>query len=288
MKTIIPKYLTSGKNTAWLVCGTALFALLFIIIFKPFDSYDWVDGNFWLFTIYSLLAVLTGMFVIAVSRTVMHFYNKKKDIGPLDYSIWLVSELTFMVFFLTILAIIFGKQNTWQDFESIFGRAIIYSTLILLIPYTIFTLGFMLREKSERLHLLEQANEESIGTQKISGDELLNFRDEKGELKLSIRANSLYYIEAADNYVTLHFKNANKMQRYLLRNSLKRIEGEFMERDLIRCHRSYIVNFNKIQLLQKTDGGLILDFGEEKVQTIPVSKTYSKQLLLRFTEELKN
>ena len=280
--------MTSGKNTAWLVCGTALFALLVILIFKPFNSYAWADYHFWLFTGYALMVVLSGMGVIAISHTLMHFYTRKKDISLAWYSVWLIIELASMAVIFTCIAIVFGEQNNWQDFGDIYEKALIYASLILLIPYSFFTLGFSLKDKSEQLRLMQQQAEEELHEPiLISEDDMINFRDEKGELKMSIRAKAIYYIESADNYVTIHYRSAGRMQRYILRQSLKNIEAEYADKDLLRCHRSYIVNFNKIHLLQKTDEGLVLDFDDEKIKPIPVSKTYSQRILMRFTDEAK-
>ena len=90
--------------------------------------------------------------------------------------------------------------------------------------------------------------------------EMYNFYDEKGELKLSVKPEMLYYLEAADNYVEIHYMNSGKMEKLLIRNTLKNIEWRFRDKDLIRCHRSFIVNVGKVQVLRRKDGEVFLDF----------------------------
>ncbi len=113
--------------------------------------------------------------------------------------------------------------------------------------------------------------------------EMYNFYDERGELKLSVKPEALYYLEAADNYVQIHYSNAGKMQTLMIRNTLKNIEWRFKGKELMRCHRSYVVNFSKIQLLRRQEGDVVLDFGDDRLPHIPVSKGYSNDILKRFT-----
>ena len=115
--------------------------------------------------------------------------------------------------------------------------------------------------------------------------EMYNFYDEKGELKLSVKPEMLYYLEAADNYVEIHYMNSGKMEKLLIRNTLKNIEWRFRDKDLIRCHRSFIVNVGKVQVLRRKDGEVFLDFGEDKISPIPVSKGYGEKILERFAKQ---
>ena len=114
------------------------------------------------------------------------------------------------------------------------------------------------------------------------------FYDEKGELKLSVRPEMLYYIEAADNYIEIHYMANGKMQTLLVRNSLKRIETQFYNTQLVRCHRSYIVNIGNVQLLKKTNRELMIDFSIENLPNIPVSKGYSNIITELFSQTVQN
>lgn len=109
--------------------------------------------------------------------------------------------------------------------------------------------------------------------------DMYNFYDEKGELKLSVKPDKLYYLEAADNYVKIHYSRGGKIERLMIRNTLKNIEWRFRDKGLVRCHRSYIVNLNKVQVLRRQEGEVLLDFGEEKIPPIPVSKGYGEKML---------
>lgn len=292
---VIPKYLNEKQNVISFVVGTAIFAELFILIFQPFNSPNWhlrADYNMdpamqdWIYLGFATLAVLTAMGIIAISRTLMYKYAKKHEISYWGFAAWIAAELCSMSVVYTLF--VWFISHSVEPF-SVFERAMGYTACILLIPYAIFLLYFSMKDKTLQLQQIQLAWRDKLSTLRDVPQEenkaLFNFKDEKGELKLSLRTQSLFFIEAADNYVVIHYLNSGKMQKFMLRSTLKRIESEFEEQDLIRCHRSYIVNFKNVKVLRKTEEGLILDFDHDKVPNIPVSKTYSQHLLERFTNE---
>ncbi len=292
----IPAYLNQKQNVIATVVGTAVFAELFILIFRPFGSGNWVslfgDGD-WesmgdlIYAGFATFAILVAMGIIAISRSMMYRYAKKHEITYWQYALWIAGEVLSMsmVYALFSTFVLKVGNGFFDNIES----AVLYTACILLIPYAIFLLYFSMKDKSIQLQNIQQMWHEklaSLGKTENSIEEksIFNFKDEKGELKLSIRTNSLYFIEAADNYVLIHYLNSGKIQKFILRSSLKKIEEEYKKYHLIRCHRSYIVNFDNVKVLRKTDEGLILDFDQEAMPNIPVSKTYSKQLMERMID----
>ena len=103
---------------------------------------------------------------------------------------------------------------------------------------------------------------------------IVNFFDEKDELQLSLRLDHIYYIESAENYVHIYYRNKESVERFTLRSSLKKQQEKLEKHGFIRCHRSYLVNFANILLLRKDKDGPYLDFGQAGLQQIPISKTY--------------
>lgn len=103
---------------------------------------------------------------------------------------------------------------------------------------------------------------------------IINFFDEKEELQLSLRVDHIYYIESAENYVNIYYKNKENTERFTLRSTLKKQQDKLEKYGFVRCHRSYLVNFANILLLRKDKDGPYLDFGAPNLPQIPVSKTY--------------
>ena len=133
-------------------------------------------------------------------------------------------------------------------------------------------------------HLIDQLSEAEKREMQSSVD-MYNFYDEKGELKLSVKPEKLYYLEAADNYVKIHYLGNGKMEKLMIRNTLKNIEWRFRDRGLIRCHRSYVVNLNLVQVLRRQENEVVLDYGDDRIPLIPVSRTYATAVMEHFTRK---
>ena len=276
----IPDYINEKGNVVRLVVLTAVFALLFINIYEPFGSKNWQGGVSDLtYFLFSNLVILVGMCVVAISRIIMYHYNKNHEISVLLYLAWVVMEVIAMSLFYTLFQ--FFALNVTRPFLEIWKNATINTSLILLLPYAILWLYFSWRDNEKMLKRIRE-QESLLAEKQKSG--LISFYDDKGVLRLSVDINSLYYIESADNYVKIHYLNKGKMQHFMLRSSLKTIDDLFGDKYLVRCHRSYIVNFDKIKILRKSEEGLSLELDSDLVPDIPVSKTFSNKLMSRFTD----
>lgn len=270
------------NNLISLVVFTAVFALLFINIYEPFDSPNWYDISQTQYFLYSSLLILTGVMVVVISRIIMYFYTKKNTISYLAFAIWVLLEIIAMSFFYTIIS--FNLDNSTQFFD-VFKNSIKNTTLILLLPYIIHALIILWKEKSEQLKTMEQMRKEGIN-QNGQNSNIISFYDEKGDLKLSIKKESLYYIESADNYVSIWYFDKQKVSKYLLRSTLKNIEEKFAGTSIIRCHRTYIVNFDQVKVAKKTKNGIYLDLGLEQIPEIPVSRSYGDKVTKWFISSL--
>ena len=107
---------------------------------------------------------------------------------------------------------------------------------------------------------------------------VISFLDANGELRLSVKRTNLLYIESADNYVRIWYLNKGIITSFMLRNTLKAMEETFEGTNILRCHRSYMVNFEQVKVIRREKDGIYLEFGVEKVPDIPISKTYSEKV----------
>ncbi len=78
-----------------------------------------------------------------------------------------------------------------------------------------------------------------------------------------------------------------KQAKYLLRSSLKIIQEELKRLPLIRCHRSYMVNFEKVKIIRREKDGLRLELETPTPTEIPVSKTYVEEVFKAFGENME-
>lgn len=279
MNEKIPAYLYEKKNSITMILFTALFALLFINLFQPFGSREWYPGvSDTKYFAFSSLIILTGMLVVVISRVILTYRSKQHSILYWHYGLWILAEIAAMSIFYTLFAQFFPKDGVTRDISESFRQSLYNTALVLLLPYAISWLYFSWKEKSA---LLEHMGQEKgvDGSPKM----LIAFADEKGELKISIATENLLYIESADNYATIHYLNKLKLSHYLLRNSLKRLEEHLVDTSLVRCHRSYMVNMDRVKILKKEKGGIMLELDEQNTPDIPVSKTYYESFMQAFS-----
>jgi hypothetical protein len=271
-----PDYLNEKSNIVRLILFTAVFALGFINIYQPFGSSEWFKVSPNTYFLYSSLITLTGVLVVVISRIVMYHYCKKKDLQLLHYLLWILAEVLAMSSFYSL----FEKLvlHDVRSFQQLMESSAMNTSLVLLLPYSILWLYFSWIDKKNRLEEIVHEDHSPIAPKKG----MLSFHDEKGELKLSVQSDQLLYLESADNYVKIHFLNKGKITHFMLRNSLKNLDENLANTPMVRCHRSYSVNFDKVKILRKEKDGIYLAMDEENIPDIPVSKTYTERVMAKF------
>lgn len=101
---------------------------------------------------------------------------------------------------------------------------------------------------------------------------------ENSKEELVLDPASILYIESADNYVNVVWMEGPQLKKLLLRNTLKNQEEKLKAYPhLFRCHRSYIVNLQRVTHVTGNSQGykLHLDGAEEWV---PVSRSLNNQI----------
>ena len=273
----IPEYLTERRNVFGFILFTAVFALVFINIYEPFDSGRWLNvTSQFQFFFYSSIIILIGVLVIVFSRLLMFLIKRKRPIRYMEYGLWIAGEILAMALVYSIIQEFYLQVEI--DFMVILRNAVRNTALVILLPYIISWLYLSFKDKYKTLEeiMSRRTTHEDISTDKsMAGpNPLLPFKDEKGVMKFSIKRDDLLYLEAADNYVIIHYLDNQKESRYILRNTLKNIEQGFRNSHLVRSHRSFIVNMDKVNMIRKEKEGLVVGFDAPVSTSIPISKTY--------------
>lgn len=104
--------------------------------------------------------------------------------------------------------------------------------------------------------------------------DLINLTDNNGNVKLSLKMENLLYIESQDNYIKVYYTNGPQLCNYMLRCKIKTVAENFEGTSLARCHRSYIVNMDRIRAIRKEKEGTLIDLDFDGASPIPVSRSY--------------
>lgn len=305
----LPSFLLTKENIRRLIFFTTIYSLVFINIFRPFNSDSWIPGiNTFNYFIYSSLMVLVGLMLISISRIMMYFFVKKISIGYLEYLMWILGEITILAGFYVFIAHEVGfidnfiTENPefvyWEAIFEIFRRAIANTTWMLLIPYVVSFLYLynehlirvVIKEKDEQIEnerrkLIEREKEfEEMTTKDKDEKFLIQFKDERNELRFTLTSDKIIYIESSDNYCVIKYINNNEVVDFLLRNSLKRLSEELKDTPIQRCHRSYMVNFEHVASLRKDNSEISLEFDVKGIKEVPVSKSYNDKIMESFVK----
>jgi len=274
----LPGYLTEKGNIVTTILFTAGFALLFLNIYTPFGVTTWFEVSRPTLFIYASGVILAGVLVVAVSRVIMyHTVRRGRQLRLWHYLVWVAAEIVSMALFFTLFEIVILDDT--RSFAELLGRSVRHTSLTLLLPYIMLWLYFSWHDSKLRLTgIIEQ-------TEGQGQKQMIGLRDEKGVLRISLKRPDILYLQGSDNYVTVWYQAQNKVTRFMLRNTLRTMEDELKEESVIRCHRSYLVNIEKVKLIRREKEGLTLELDSTPPSSVPVSRTYMHEVLTAFGQE---
>ncbi|MBR2060700.1 MAG: hypothetical protein IJ979_02065, partial [Tidjanibacter sp.] len=84
----VPPYIYSTRSQLLIISFTTIFALLFINIYTPFNSYTWAPMNDTLYFVSSTIVVGGGMVLVILSRVFMNLFARKRGIYYWLYIAW--------------------------------------------------------------------------------------------------------------------------------------------------------------------------------------------------------
>ena len=104
----------------------------------------------------------------------------------------------------------------------------------------------------------------------------LQFFSSNKNLEYNFKSTDINCIKGCGNYYIVYFESDNNIQQQIIRNTLKSLEKQLDIKQFIRCHKSYIVNRDKIISIKGNAKNLkiktsLLNFD------IPVSRNLSKK-----------
>ena len=199
--------------------------------------------------------------VMVISRIpILWVLRKNIPMTMWRYTFWCLGEIAvccaFCALYLSLM-----DHGSLGGFFAYFGRCISAVGSVLIFPYLIITLLYMVLQKQENVPLEEGAR--------------LKFYDIRHQLKFITEASSVLYIESSENYIIIHYLENGVEKRYQLRNSMKNIEPLCEKAGFARTHRCFIVNPRHVKMIRKEPGGVnVADLGLAHGEGIPISKKY--------------
>lgn len=277
-----------------------VFSALFMIIYDPYSVAVWFTTEDTLKFSFTVLFYVASIVVLIISRSVMYALQDRLRITIMRYIWWLMAENFVISLLYTVITItLFPVEGTTAP--DIGVRALFCVTMILAIPNGLVSFYAAYRAKCEDLEAnqyeLHRLNDEYQRLKSLKELELkaameaykqtprertpamIQLHDTNGTLRLTVNVDALYMLEAEDNYIKVYYKHNDKIATYMLRCRTSALEKSLEGTVFVRCHRSYIVNINKITVMGEESRIHYVVLDDESIKRIPVSRSYYENLL---------
>ena len=265
MKTISRVFYRMRANILFFTV-VPLFYFLFTLLYQPFEINDFLAAGKGYFTVNLVLTTLILVGVISISRMLLYILRHVIDLNWTLYILWCVGEIVVTGLFWSILLGI--EWAGVMPYFSVMSTGIVYLAAITVFPYTIITMAI-------QLQILGNGKQ----TPPIDEKTLVRFHDDQKRLKFIISSPAILYIEAEDNYVHIVHLDNGRVKDFTLRSSMRALEEALAKHGLVRCHRSFFVNPNHVDLVKKDINGYALaQLDRDGLDPVPVSRKYYESL----------
>lgn len=277
MKNILakPYDLLESKLFKYLyVFGGSVFAFVFLWIFEPYGLYNLnlISAKILAIGLYIGVAmILVFIQIFLLQDIVIKKHTVIKTIA------WILLSTLIVGTSSSIINAYLYNDGQFYLKSFFFFQGVILS--INIIPVTLFVLIHYNITLKKRLKTASSINSSIVNKTELElNHKPLVLNSENKNEGLTIEVDSLICISSVDNYIEITYFKNNVPEKVLLRYTLSGVEKDNTNVfEIFRCHKSYIVNKNKISSIKGNAAGyqLILK-GHEK--PIPVSRKWNKNI----------
>jgi DNA-binding LytR/AlgR family response regulator len=245
---------------------------LFLLFFEPFNiqNPDFNNRLIILATFGAITLVLLSIFRLVIPSFFTSVFSEER---------WTIKkEIIIDLLFVT------SNSVAFTFFAKYVGRIPINFHIVIIIVIISITSAVVLVVFNQFYLLKKKLEELSSETPTLEAEPVpvenpkIEFQSENKSEYFQLFLNEIVLIKSANNYIEVVYKTDNKLSKKLIRNTLKNTEALFAKyKEMIRCHRSCIVNKNYIQKVSKGTYGIKLELYDYP-QPIHVSRQYSLQV----------
>ncbi len=281
----IPKSIFTISKQALVVFVMAVTTVIFITIFRPFRIYEsldflvsqkpvhLIDSTEDAFYLAMTSVVLLGSLMVLCSRIIL-VKSMREKLSYRGFLLWCGLEFVVVALGITIWSSALfhpGSTGIFSLFIKVLGR----TTCILFIPYVFCWLYIIIIDKASQLKALrESLDKDEVANQKAH----IILYDDHNEMRLTVKREDMVMIESADNYLCVWYLNNEQIKKTMIRNTMKRVAEQLSDSCMQRCHRSYMINMDRVKILRRDKEGVFIEFGIDGVFDVPISKTYLQNI----------
>ncbi|MFW5792995.1 MAG: LytTR family transcriptional regulator DNA-binding domain-containing protein [Bacteroidota bacterium] len=260
------------KSNLKLALSISFGVFLFILFYQPF-SVEKFDDTDWLIFVTGLTAIV---FILIMLVRVGFPWFTNKNYEELQKPAFLYKIGGIILFVLNLISFLFYLHYLGSIEISL--DLLTKVVFICLAPPVILWIN----DKYKRASLQNETlfNEKKLLEKQLEKHESayqntsIELASENSKEVFDISISNIAFIQSADNYVEVVYKEDGEFKKKLLRNTLKNIELQLKSfSNFVRCHRSFIVNTYLIETNKKDLNKMWLAI-KGLGQKIPVSRQY--------------
>ena len=288
LRTLLSRPYTPAA-TGWRMVRTAvlfgLFVCLFLAVFTPFGLSDSPSGRW-------LAALCYG----AITTLVLLALN---GLFPRLFPEWFAAERWTV-----------SRELAWVlcNVAAIAAGNLVFSMVVGFVPYTwgwamqflgytlavaVFPVCLLVLFKERRLSAAYEKGSVEVNAAMASApaatlpmdkEQVANatgaviIPSENGKEDITLAPEQLLFIRSAANYLEVYVQAGKKVERTVIRGSLKAVESALAEHPrLLRCHKSHLVNLDRVQRVSGNAQGYKMHLAEG-LDAVPLSRSLNDRL----------
>ena len=252
------------------IFSVSLGIFLFLLFFQPFNIENPDFNN-------RLIILATFGAITLVLLSIARLVIPSIFIGAFSEERWNIKKEIII----NLLFVIFNSV-AFSFFARYVGKTpITFLTVIIIVIISITGASvivvinriYMLKLQVEELKAAIPEKKTEIKIQ--AETQWIEFDSENKNEYFRLFPDQLILIKSASNYIEVYYKEENKLLKKLIRNTLKSTELLLSKNpEIIRCHRSFMVNKKYIKNLRRGSDGLVLELFDYP-QEVHVSRQYA-------------
>jgi hypothetical protein len=261
-----------------------IFVGLFLLVFQPFGLSVWETPYKTVKILgFGLISFLVTAFINLITPVLFpkQFTNERWTVG------W---EMLWVMVHIILIALANYFYLNWLIGNPVYAMGLFGMILVTFLIGIFPSAGSVLVNYIIKLKKYQQSASEipvrehqpDPITEKSGEPVFITLTAENEKDSLSFPPTELLYIESSDNYSTVVYLKNNQPVKTLLRSSLSRLENQLGSNDnsnrITRCHRSYVVNLEKVEKVTGNAQGYKLHLQGGLFQ-IPVARKYNDTLV---------
>jgi len=255
--------------------ATGLFVMLFLWLFDNKEQNSIIQ-----FIDNGVVVFISQLFFLIAFRRLFITASEKSGIKFWQYIAGLIfaTVLGFAFMYLYVTPVYFKTGYSFPAFINY-----IKENLLFLFPVILFILAMdyivVLRNRKpgETAQVLQESETETIVCSDSPLKEFL-LTNESGFIIFKAAKASILFIKSADNYIEVYYQSAALVKKEMVRCQLSAVEADKENNFLLRVHRSYLCNLERVSYVSGGIQNCTLHFKNSSV-AVPIARSRAKDIM---------